>query len=84
MAGRSGSTVVPVKQPAHLEAVVLSACAAPLPQQFLTVAVAVTAVVGDVLAAAVTVTAVVGDVLVAAGDEWHSAAVTGLAVAVEP
>ena len=73
MVGKSGSTVVLVKQPVHLGAVVLSAYAAPLTaylQQHSTAAVSVTAVVGDVLAAAaVAETAVFGDVLAAAGGE---------------
>lgn len=84
MAGKSGSTFVLAKQPVHLGAVVLSAYAAPLTaylQRSSTAAVAVTAASGDVLAAAVAVTADVGDVLAAAGDEWHSAAAIGLAVA---
>lgn len=84
MAGKSGSTFVLAKQPVHLGAVVLSAYAAPLTaylQRSSTAAVAVTAAFGDVLAAAVAVTADVGDVLAAAGDEWHSAAAIGLAVA---
>ena len=76
MVGKSGSTIVLVKQPVHLGAVVLLAYVAPLTaylQQYSTAAVAVTAVFVDVravaAAAAVAETVVVADVLAAAGGE---------------